>query len=700
MNTSIFRRTVIGASILGLFAGAAGVAGADEGMWLLNQPPTGMIAERYGVQADPEWFEHLQKSAVKFGSGGSASFISADGLVLTNHHVARDQMGKLSTAERDILRDGFLARSREEELRFPDIALMCLQQIEDVTQRVMQAGAAAADDAAAETARKAEIAAIEKESQAATGLFSQVVTLYGGGKYHLYRYDRFTDVRLVFAPEGDIAHFGGDTDNFEFPRFCLDMTIVRVYDKSGQPYKPTHHLKWSTDGIVDGEPVFVVGHPGSTQRQFTADHLRFQRDELYPMQMHFARGREVELTIFSNQSEDNARQAVRDLMGHANWRKGTGGKLRALQDPAIFGAKEQDEAAFREAVSANPELQKAYGGAWDRIATAQDRAEALYREYFAAEGRRGSYAASDLVRIARTIVRSVEDQAKPDGQRLPEYTDANRANVDLIIDSAAPVLPALEIDRITSHLAFAAEILGCDHPVVKTMLGGKSPEARARELVTGTSLGEPAARRSLVSGGMDAIKASDDAMIRFTMAIDPAARAIRKKYENEVEAVEKAAYAQLAAARFAIHGDSVYPDATGTLRLGTGRVRGFDQEGTFAHPVTNFAGLYDRFDARKGSPQFELPERWVQARDRINPDVAFNFVSTNDIIGGNSGSPIVNATGELVGLIFDGNRYAFVWDTVYTGERGRAVSVDARGMLEALTTVYGATDLVNEIRGR
>ena len=322
MNTTIFRRGVIRASILGLFVGAsASVASADEGMWLLNQPPVEMIQREYGVTADPEWFEHLQKSAVKFGNGGSASFISADGLVLTNHHVARDQIGKLSTAERNLLKDGFLARTRADELKFPDVALMVVQDIVDVTERVNAAGASAKDDAGAEAARKAEIAKIEKESQDATGKFSQVVTLYGGGKFQLYQYDRFTDVRLVFAPEGDIAHFGGDVDNFEFPRFGLDMTIVRVYGADGQPYKPAHHLTWSTEGIAAEEPVFVVGHPGSTQRQFTVDHLKFQRDELYPLQMHFARGREVELEIFSNQgryvtAEVGARHRRLELVPH------------------------------------------------------------------------------------------------------------------------------------------------------------------------------------------------------------------------------------------------------------------------------------------------------------------------------------------------------------------------------------------------
>ncbi len=704
MNTTNFcsgtRRAVICAAFLGCFAGAAGIATADEGMWLLNQPPVKMIKDTFGVETTPAWYEHLQKSAVKFGFGGSASFISADGLVLTNHHVARDQMGKLSTPQRDILKNGFYAKTRADELRFPDAVLMCLQDIVDVTDRVNTATAGVKDDAGAEAARKAAIATIEKESQDQTGLFSQVVTLYGGGKYHLYRYERFTDVRLVFAPEGDIAHFGGDVDNFEFPRFCLDMSIVRVYDSNGEPYHPKHFLKWSTDGVADEEPIFVVGHPGSTQRQYTVDHLKAQRDEQYPLQMHFARGREVELTVFSNLSEENARQAVRDLMGYANWRKGTGGKLRALQDAAIFGQKVDEEAALRDAVDANPQLKKAYAGAWDRVAQAAAREAELYPEYFVAEGRRGSYAGSDLFKQARTIVRWTEEQTKPDGERLAEYTEANTANIDTILDSTAPILVDLEVDRLTSHIAFAAEILGCDHPAVKTLLAGESPEARAQEIVRGSRLGDPGFRRSVVSEGVDAVKASDDTMIQFAIAIDPIARAIRSRFESEVEAVEKSAYAQLAAARFAIYGDTVYPDATGTLRLSAGRVRGYPQEGQFVEPVTTFAGLYERYDARHGVAPFTLPDRWVKARNTINPAVAFDFASTADIIGGNSGSPVVNAQGEVVGLIFDGNRYAFVWDTVFEGERGRAVAVDARGIIEALTTVYGADALVKEIRGR
>jgi hypothetical protein len=689
---------LLSVSLLLTAATAIAPARADEGMWLLNHLPLEKIQAEYGFTPTPAWVEHLERAAVKFGRGGSASFISADGLILTNHHVARSQLAKLSTPEHDLLVDGYLAHSPDEELKCPDVAVMSLQDIVDVTDRVEAATAGIADPAAAEAARNAEIAAIERESLAKTGLTSEVVTLYGGGRYHLYRYKRFTDVRIVFAPGGPAADFGGDEDNFEFPRYCLDVSLLRVYDH-GKPYHPEHYLKMAADGVAKGDPVFVIGHPGRTQRLDTVADLEFLRDVQYPRQMRSARTREVELLIYSNRGEREARLARRELLGVQNWRKGTGSKLRALEDPRIFAQIVAREKAFRDAVAANPKLQREVGNAWDEIAAARKVNTAIYDRYQLVEGgRRSSLGGSDLFRIARTIVRFPVEHAKPDGERLEEYRESNLPNLELALYSRAPIVNELEIGRLESHLALSAEILGGEDPAVRIMLGGKSPAERARELVEGSKLADPAGRRALMDGGRAAVEASTDPKIPLAQGRDAPARAVRSRYENEVEAVLHDAYARLAKARFVVYGEDVYPDATGTLRLATGRVQGFDLEGTPVGPFTDFAGLFRRQSERGPLPPFYLPENWLGAENRLDLSTPLNFTSTNDIIGGNSGSPVVNRNGEWVGVIFDGNRYSFVWDVLYpeNGE-GRAVSVDGRGLVEALRKVYGADALALEV---
>ncbi len=694
------RGTIIMAAALAAALGPAARAGADEGMWLLNRLPAAAIQRDYGFTPAPEWAEHLQKAAVRMG-GASASFISPDGLLLTNHHVARAQLAKLSTPEHDYLADGYLAHRPAEELRCPDAVVMTLQEIVDVTGRVRAAAAAAADAASGEAARNAEIAAIERESTEKTGLHSEVVTLYGGGLYHLYRYRRFTDVRVVFAPETAIADFGGDEDNFEFPRFCLDVTLLRVYDDDGRPYRPADYLTMAPRGPEDGEPVFVVGHPGRTQRLDTAADLRFLRDVEYPRQMRRARTREVELAVYSGLGPREKAAAEREYLGVQNWRKGTGAKLRALEDPRVFAAVLDRERRFREAVAANPELQKEVGDAWDRIAAARKVNAAIYDAYTLIEGStRSALGGSDLFRIARTLVRLPGEKAKPDGERLREYQEARLSGTEYALYSPAPIAADIEIGKVESALAYAAEILGGEDPRVRILLDGKSPAERARELVGGSRLAEVPVRRSLAAGGAAAVAGSGDPMIRLALALEPAARELRARYENEVEAVLHDAYGKLALARFAVYGDGVYPDATGTLRFSAGRVQGYRQEGEAVAPFTGFAGLFARRDARGPLPPFDLPADWLDARSRLAADVPFNFTSTNDIIGGNSGSPVVNRDGEWVGVIFDGNRYSFVWDVLYpeNGE-GRAVSVDAHGLVEALRTVYGANALADEITG-
>lgn len=673
-------------------------ASGDEGMWLLNKPPMEMLKQRYGFSPSPAWFEHLQKAAVRFGFGGSASFVSPEGLVITNHHVVRGQLSKLSTPEHDYLKNGFYAPTRDQELKCPDAVVNCLQQIVDVTDRVRKAAAGAANPAAAEDARRAEIAAIEREAQQ-EGLYGEVVRLYGGGLYNLYKYKRFTDIRLVFAPESAIADFGGDVQNFEFPRYDYDIGIVRVYE-NGKPYHPDNYLKITTDGITDGEPVFVVGHPGRTQRLFTVDHLRYLRDVSYPKTLHYARTREVELQILCSESAEQQAIAVGTLVGYQNLRKGLGGKLRALEDPRVFEKKIAEERDFRDKVNARPAVKAEVGDAWDQVAIAEHRAAGMIDQYRALEGGRPTFGGSSLFRIARMIVRLVEEQDKPDAERLQGYHEAQMPNIELRLYSEAPIHDFMEIDDVESFLGWTAEELGGENPITEELLGGKSPRDRAIELVSGCTLGDVSARRALVEGGKEAVLASDDPMIRLALEIDPEARAIRKKWEDEVDAVESDAYARLASARFEIYGENVYPDATFSLRLSTGTVKGFDMEGKWIEPFTDFGEMYRRAAEFAGNPQFRVPKSWEKAKGRLDLGTPFNFASTNDIIGGNSGSPVVNRDGAFVGIIFDGNRYSFVWDAIYEGERGRAVSVDARAIIEGLEKVYHADGLVKELLGK
>ena len=671
---------------------------AEEGMWLPNAIPAAALKERYGFEGSPALFEHLQKSAVRFSTGGSGSVVSPTGLVMTNHHVGSDMLAKLSTPERDLLKVGFHARTPAEELPCPDLELNILWSIEDVTERVNAAASSAdtpagADPAAAGAAKRRAIAEIEDESEKTTALTSEVVTLYQGGRYHLYRYRTFRDVRLVFAPETAIAFFGGDADNFEFPRFALDCCFFRVYE-NGKPWEPKHFLSWDADGAREGELVFTWGHPGSTNRLYTADHVAFLRDVEEPANLRRLWRNEVKLQTFMGRGAENARIAREDFFGAQNGRKATQGLLDALQDPALVASKRAEEAELAKRLTGKPEAAR-----FDRgralVAKSLETWRKLAPDYFALERR---FRGGDLVQIARTLVRLNGESRKPSAERLPEYGDANRASLEAMLYSPAPIHAELEIERMTSWLSGLAEDRGLDDALVRRLLEGKSPRARATELVRGTSVGDVGFRHAVAAMTADQLAECADPMIRLALAVDVDARAARRAWEDEVDSPQRLGYADIATARFAAFGDSVYPDATFTLRMSYGTVQGWKTDaGETVAPFTTLGGTFDRAAARAGDPAFELPRSWIDARARLNPATPFNFVSTNDIIGGNSGSPIVDADGEVVGLIFDGNLDSLAGDVVYDIARNRATSVDARGMLEAMRTVYGAGALVDEM---
>jgi len=667
---------------------------ADEGMWPFNNVPRAEIKKKYGFEVTDEWLNKVRLASVRFNNGGSGSFVSPNGLVLTNYHIVEDIVGEVSTPEKDLAKEGFVARTRAEEIKAPSLELNVLQSIEDVTSRVTGAVKAGATDAEAFAARRAEISAIEAESLKATGLRSDVVTFYQGGQYNLYRYKKYTDVRLVFVPEFQAAFFGGDPDNFNFPRFNIDMALVRVYE-NGQPVKPEHYFKWSTTGVKEGNLVFVTGNPGSTSRLDTVAHLEQLRDTSIPIILRLLERREAVLKKYMAMGEEQTRQAQNELNSVQNSLKVYRGQVKGLKDPALMARKQKEEQALRKSISENPERQKMYGEAWDAIAKAHQTYPTYIRDRRIFEQSGGFN--STYFAFARTLVRLADESQKPNAERLPEYTDARRASLELGLYSPAPIHEDFEELKLADSLGFMVELLGADNALVKQVLAGKTPEARAKEMIEGTKLGDVAFRKELATGGKAAIDASTDPMIVVARTIDAKAREVRKRYENEVTGVERSNYAKIARALFETEGTKLYPDATFTLRLSYGAVEGYMENGKKVPPFTTLAGLYARSDSFKHEFPYNLPERWVEKKSALNLNTPFNFVSTNDIIGGNSGSPTINQNGELVGLIFDGNIQSLVGDFMYDPTVNRAISVDSRGMLEVLKKVFGANEIVSEL---
>lgn len=673
-------------------------ARAEEGMYLFTNPPTKELQKKYGFRPTADWLERVQKSCVRFGYGGSASLVSPNGLVMTNHHVGRGQLQRLSTKDHDLIADGFYAKTLADEIKCPAAEVNILWTIKDVTDQVKSAAKPGMSPAEANKAQRERIADIEEKAEKDTGLNCDVVTLYHGARYQLYSYKRYTDVRLVMAPESSVAAFGGDTDNFEYPRYCLDMSFFRIYE-NGKPIHNEYYLPWSPAGANEGQLILVTGHPGRTNRQYTVDHLKFLRDVSYPHYLSYLWRREVQLLNFSERSAENARIASSYLLGIQNGRKAITGMYAGLLDPAVMEKKQREERALRTAVANNTDWQAQWGDAWDEIAKAEKAHTAMYEDYSMLSGR-GTLGGSRLFRIARSLVRMADELPKPSAERLPPYQDASLDSTRLRLFSPAPIYPSLELDSLTSGLTYMAEQLGGDDPMVTRMLAGKSPHERAAELVDGCKLADVAVRHKLADGGKAAIAASRDPMVRLAYDIDPPARAVQKRYEDEVEGVEREAYAKIGSARFAVYGEDIPPDATGTLRMTYGTISGYTEGTTNVPAFTTFGGMYERHADRKGNPAFSLPENWLDGKSKLNLDTPFDFVCTADVVGGNSGSPVINADGQVVGLVFDGNIQSLVWDTAYTDHVARTVAVDTRAIIEALRKIYHADRLANEMQGR
>jgi hypothetical protein len=621
--------------------------------------------------------------------------VSAEGLILSNHHVGADALQKFSDEQHNYLRDGFFARTRAEEKRCLDLELNVLMSMENVTDRV---NAAVQDDVTPEEAfqaRRAIMAEIEKESLERTGLRSDVVTLYQGGKYHLYRFKKYTDVRLVFAPEQQAAFFGGDPDNFEYPRYDLDICLFRAYE-DGRPAKVEHYLTWSTAGISDGELVFVSGHPGHTSRQLTVAELDYLRDRQFPYVLQLLYNLEVTLSVYSAEDQENARRARDLLFGVQNSRKAREGMFAGLLDPAIMKQKQVAEEQLRAAAARSPQAGEILP-AWDHIAEAQKVIAQNALQYRLLEGADGFR--STLFGIARTILRAVEERGKPNGERLREFRDSNLESLEFQLFSLEPIYDDFEQLKLADSLTWLVQQLGISDPLVQKVLAGRPPRERATELIAGTRLKDVELRRRLYAASPADVQAAHDPMIELARLIDAPSRAVRKVVETQDE-IKQQAHAKITQARLALEQTTPYPDATFTLRLAFGTVKGYEEGGRSIPFQTTFAGLYERAAAHQYEPPFDLAQRWLDRKDRLDLSTPLNFVSTADIIGGNSGSPVVNRQGQFVGIIFDGNIQSLVLDFAYTDVQARAVSVNCQAVVEALGRIYDAGTLADELLGK
>lgn len=687
------RRLLAFAASAAVSLATGGLAFADEGMWTFDNFPSAQVKAKYGVTVDQAWLDRVRGSAVRLSTGCSASVVSPNGLVLTNHHCVNDCVQDASTAQRDYIKEGFSAASREEERKCAGMQAEILQAIADVTPRV-QAATAGKTGAAFGPARDAAVSAIEKEGCAGKEAVQrcQVVTLYQGGQYKLYTYRKYADVRLVFAPELTTAFFGGDPDNFNFPRYDLDSAFVRLYE-GGRPVSGAQHLRWNASAPRDGEPVFVAGNPGSTQRLLTADQLRSLRDIAIPntaLRLSELRGR---LLRYGEEGPEQARTAQHQVFGIENSYKVYYGELQALNQPGFLEGKARADADLRARVQADPKLRADIGDPWGEIAAVQADYAALYLPNSLLSGGAGG---SDLYAYARSIVRAAQERTKPNPERLPEYTDTRLALLEKNVLDEKPVDAALEQQLIQFWLTKTRELLTADAPEVKVLLGRSSPQTLSRQLAA-SRLGDAAVRAQLWRGGLGAVQASTDPMIRFVLATDAQSRAVRKSWEARVTGPTERAQARIARARFAAFGDKVYPDATFSLRLSYGQVAGWTYRGRTVPSFTRFAGLYER---ATGEDPFALTPKWIAARTRLNPTTVFDISSSNDIIGGNSGSPLINAQGDVIGAVFDGNIHSLGGAFAYDPALNRSVTVSTAAITEALDKVYGNRALVAELTGR
>ena len=669
---------------------------ADEGMWTFDNPPLKQWKERYNFEPTKEWLEKVRLASVRLNDGGSGSFVSPDGLIITNQHVASTQLTKLSTKERDLIKNGFYAPTRADELKTADLEVNMLVSYENVTERVQLAVKTGASDTEANAQRRAAISAIEKESTEKTGLKSEVISLYNGGEYWLYRNKKYTDVRIVFAPEEQAAFFGGDYDNFTFPRYDLDITFLRAYE-NGQPAKTPQFFKWSETGAVDDEFVIASGYPGSTARLLTVAQLAYQRDFGNPLQKQVWASQRDALENYSKLGTEQARQANATIRSRNNALKRLGGQQEGLLNPRMFAKKEAEEKALKDGLAQKPELEKEFAPAWQQISTAYTALPAMSKRLAFS-----NLSPSRLGTIASQIVRYADEIKKPNAQRYPEFGDARLESFKAGLLSPAPIYPEMEEFLLTAWLEEAVKTLGANDPFVRAAIGDANPSEVVKRAVSETKLKDVAARKALLDGGAEAIAKSTDPMITLAKRIEPVIRELRAWNEEKILGVEARAGEKIAKARFAVYGRTIAPDANFNLRITFGRVKGYEEDTTLVPFKTTFFGLYDRAMSFSEKSPYELPVRFKERREKLNLAAPLNFVYTADTIGGMSGSPVFNRNAEFVGINFDSNvqklsnRYWYIEEE----EGSRAVAVHSAGILEALRKLYDAESLAKELTGK
>ncbi len=655
---------------------------ADEGLWLFNKFPFEALKAKYGFNMTQEWLDHFRLSCVNMG--GSASFVSPDGLVVTNHHVGAGAIQRLGTKERDLMKTGFYAPTKADELKCVGLEVKVLQEIVDVTARVQGAEKPGMTDVEAAQARTAVIADIEKEYSAKTGLQTQIVTLYEGGMFHLYLYKPFTDVRLVFAPEQQITFFGGDPDNYGYPRYDLDVAFFRVYE-NGKPYKTPHHLEWNTSGLSDNELVFAAGNPQKTSRLLTMSQLDYMR-ESYPVFIESWIGQRDALSKYSEQDAEAARIAFRNVWGSMNEIKCYKGQMSGLTNKETMAEKARSEKALREEIRRNPALEKLYGKAWDEISVAQKKFAEFSVPYIMlvdGEGLNSTY-----VRLARTIVRAAADPAKADLVSLEKRY------------FGTPIYNDFELAKLSESFRIMKKFMP-ESAEVKMILAGRTPEEAAKALIYGTGINKFETVKALIQGGPEKLKASADPMIKMALAIGPSIESLSRRYRDEVQAVEIRNGALISKALFGLKGSSIPPDAGGTLRVSYGVVKGYvEDDGQQIPYQTTYRGLYQTAEKHGYKYPYNLPQSVIDAKPRVNLDAPYNFVATCDSSGGNSGSPLVNAKGEFIGILFDGNKQSLPARFLYEDKQCRSVMVHAGGILEAIRSIYNAKELYQEITAK
>ena len=685
------RNLALAASVAVLGFAASSAAHAEEGMWTFDNFPIARANATLGTTIDQAFLDKVRLSSVKFG-GCSAGIVSGSGLVMTNNHCVATCVANLSTQATNYAETGFTPKAREEEVKCPGGTAEVLTDIADVTERMHKAGEGLTGSAFTR-ARDAEAGRIEQEAcGAATDKRCQVVSLYRGGQFKLYTYKKYTDIRLAFAPEDRAATFGGDLDNFSFPRFAIDAAFIRLYENDAPAQTPTHFV-WNASKPVEGTPVFVSGSPGATQRLLTQDQLATVRDVVLPMDQLIASELRGRLIRYSEEGERQAFEAMDPIVGLENTYKRGLGRMRALTDANFIAGREAAEADFRQKFgAANPGVSDT---PWQTLTAVQPIQRELYPAYNMLEVKAGG--PSQLYAWAETLVRGAQERNKPSAERLSEFGDARLASVQSGLFAEKPVYPALEQVELEWWLSKTREWLTTDDPRVRVLLGNESPEQLSARLVSGTKLADPAVRRALWEGGLAAVQASDDPLIQYLLQIQEPTRAVRAEWEEKVQAPTDRASEQLATARFAAYGDAVYPDATGTLRLTYGKIEGSDVPGQRFGPFTTFAGLWDR---ATGAPPFDVAPKLLAAKDRIPADTVLDMTVSSDTIGGSSGSPVVNAAGEIVGANFDSTvlsqRNAYGYDRAVN----RSVIVTTGAVTTALRDVYGMSGLVAELGGR